>query len=352
VNITPPSLWANLNPPTPPPADGAGNYGMMSFGIAASSPNIVYAGTAYNGLWKSTDSGESWVKIDTGTNSDAIDNGGSPTIAVDPTNPDIVFTAAIFSSGQGVWKSTDGGVDWTQMVDMATVSATTADVYCIRLDSLDAKHVLVAFHSGWAGGPDAGVLESLDGGATWIQHAPQAGWGVGHNIFFLGQDDGGKPSSSAWILATQSDGFWRTMDGGSSWAQVSTEDMQHGATNLYRASSGVLYMGSVSHILRSTDNGNTWNEAGGPANQDGYNSIIGDGTRLYAQTANTGYNSTGTNGGGGVYWTSLETDGLTWTQYNSQTFKDGPFFMAFDPVHKLVYSSNWDAGLWRLAAAP
>jgi photosystem II stability/assembly factor-like uncharacterized protein len=206
----------------------------------------------------------------------------------------------------------------------------------------------VAFHSGWMFTADAGVIESKDGGETWIEHPPVGAWGNGHNIFFLGQDDDGQPSSDAWILATQSDGYWRTIDAGKNWTKVLEYNMQHGATNVYRASTGVLYMGTVSHIVRSSDNGRTWEDTGAPTNQDGYNTVLGDGLRLYAQTANTGYNSTGTNAGGGVYWTSLETEGLEWTQYNEQEFTNGPYYMAFDPKNKLLYSSNWDAGLWRL----
>ena len=84
----------------------------------------------------------------------------------------------------------------------------------------------------------------------------------------------------------------------------------------------------------------------GPATPDGYNAIIGDGTYLYAQRANTGYATTAP----APYVTSLETDGVTWTPFNggAQLFSDGPINMVFDPVNRIVYSSNWRAGVWRL----
>jgi hypothetical protein len=97
-------------------------------------------------------------------------------------------------------------------------------------------------------------------------------------------------------------------------------------------------------VLRSTDNGKTWADAGAPSNQDGYNTIIGDGTRLYAQSANTGTNTTGPQ----TFFTSLETDGTHWAAENAQKFPDGPGWMAFDAGNKLVYASLWDHGLWRL----
>lgn len=37
---------------------------------------------------------------------------------------------------------------------------------------------------------------------------------------------------------------------------------------------------------------------------------------------------------------SDETDGITWTAYNSQKFSDGPYRMAFDPVNRIVYSAT------------
>src|SRR5262249_49019189 len=154
-----------------------------------------------------------------------------------------------------------------------------------------------------------GVAESKDGGATWIQHPAPSGvaWGQGHYVFFLKQDDNGAPSSDAWILATQNAGFWRTVDAGQSWNQVSsTFIMQHDAGGMYRASTGVLYMGAVGHVIRSDDNGKTWADAGAPSTQDGYNTVIGDGTRMYIQLANTGTNSTQTLQ---PFYTSLETDG-------------------------------------------
>jgi hypothetical protein len=46
--------------------------------------------------------------------------------------------------------------------------------------------------------------------------------------------------------------------------------------------------------------------------------------------------------------TSAETDGVTWTTYNSQTFADGPYRMAFDATNRIIYSSNWNSGVWAL----
>ena len=75
----------------------------------------------------------------------------------------------------------------------------------------------------------------------------------------------------------------------------------------------------------------------------GYFDIVGDGNFLYAQYS-------GRSGAGILepYIVSAEDDGTSWTALSSQTFAEGPYRMDFDPVNRIVYSSNWDEGVWAL----
>jgi hypothetical protein len=331
------------------------NYGFQAIdGAKPDAPETLYVGTCLQGVWKTTDAGVTWAKISTGTytNNDGtknttgnvLDQGRNWTLAVDPAHSDVVYTVNGYGNAQGLWKSINGGVDWTQILT-PPVFTLTPDVYCISIDPLDGQHLLVSFHSPWNFGMDAGIIESHDAGKTWAQHPAVAGWGAGHYVFFLGQDDAGNPSSDVWLLATQGDGFWRTTNAGQMWTQVvasTAHNMQHGGEAVYRAKSGDLFMGAVGTLLRSTDNGQSWVGVN-PSNTDGYNAVIGDGVYLYAQPANTG---TATHSSSYSY--SPETDGLSWTPYGSQTFADGPMSMVFDPLNGVVYSSNWCAGVWRL----
>jgi hypothetical protein len=82
----------------------------------------------------------------------------------------------------------------------------------------------------------------------------------------------------------------------------------------------------------------------GPSTQDGYNAVVGDGTNLYIQPANTGLATSGAHS----YYISPESDGVTWQPFNGQTFLDGPMAMVFDTQNRVIYSSNWCAGLWKL----
>lgn len=347
--------WVKISPP--------GAVSTVGVGLSAAAPSTLYV-DAYStwppsgdkaGIYKSTDRGETWRGPigsafyghdgEPYTGENPWSSGVAWTIAVDPTDPDVVYAMCAFFGPQGLWKSTDGGDTWRSILSPADTDAMSADIYAIAIDPANPRHVLITFHSGWHFTGNAGVAESLDGGASWIQHAPQGDWGAGHYAFFLGRDDAGKPSSDAWMLATQGAGFWRTLDAGKSWAQVtSSYNMQHGAGGLYRASTGVLYMGAVNALIRSENNGKTWSNAGAPGNQDGYNAVIGDGVQMFVQSANTGSNTTGPQ----PFYASLETDGTHWTPYNAQTFGDGPGWMAADRPSRVVYAALWDHGLHRL----
>ena len=373
VNITPPTYWALMQANNVYPSSGS--YSMTGIGLSPSAPATLYASTVRgNGLFKSTDGGNSWAgpigttflnvngTTHTQGNPWTTGAGTSWTIAVDPLDANTVYAFSAFGGDQGPWKTTDGGNTWRGMFSSADNSAMTPDIYAIAVDPNNHQHLLITFHSPWNYTANAGILESVDGGATFIKHYPVAmggavpDSGAGHYAFFLGRKNDGTVDASGkfWIFATQGNGFWRTEDGGTTWTEVASGyNMQHGAGGLYRASTGVLYMGAVRHLLRSTDNGRTWTLAGEPPTgsglddflHDGYNAVIGDGVTMFVMPANTGYH---TNGAPTPYYYSSETDGTHWTQYGNQTFYDGPGWMAADAVNHVIYSSNWAAGLWRL----
>jgi photosystem II stability/assembly factor-like uncharacterized protein len=302
------------------------------------SPSTLYSiPTDGSGLQKSTDVGSTWATI-----------GDLPTplslgvMAIDPSDGlRMYYGGGVGRASMGFWISKDGGGTWKQpkgFTDGAnnSVGGWTNDVYQVVADPNDFDHVLVTFHSGFEFKGDAGVLESKDGGTSWTRHAPRAGWGAGQGISFLG-------NATTWLFATQVNGYWRTTDAGASWTQVTTHNSMHGACIATYSKAGALYVGSNNQIMRSTDNGSSFSLVG-PSTQDGYYQIIGDGSFLYAQMAQPGHNTVGPQ----PYFTSPDGDGLTWTAYNSQTFSNGPYRLDFDSVNRIIYSANWDAGLWAL----
>ena len=347
-DITPPQLYPDL---TRSMQDSIAaklpfTYGVMDMKINPHDPSTLYITTDEFGMWRSTNGGSTWTRIGnlttpTWNHLTYLDSPGD--MVINPRNPLQMYSVGgVRGSTQGFWVSNDGGETWSRpkgFTDNATdkVGGWTMDCYDVKADPGDFDHVLVTFHSGFERTGDAGVLESRDGGNTWIRHWPHL-FGHGDSVWFL-------KDSKTWLVGSQASGYWRTADSGENWTQVSKEEMQHGGTDCFYSRTGVLYVGASHHILRSTDNGLTFTNVG-PSIRDGFYAIVGDGSYLYTCLANTGGDTVGKT----PYLISPETDGMTWTPYHggAQTFSDGPYRMAFDPVNRIIYSSNWKAGVWAL----
>ncbi len=344
---TPPTLtegqWTNISPPglyRPDATDGS--FGCMDIQVAPCSPWTLYLTTDVAGMWKSTDGGASWNEI----GNLGVDTDISPgVLAINPKNANAMYyIGGVRGSTMGFYISKDGGNTWAQPAGFLAhanndADSWTNDVYDVKADPADFNHILLTFHSSWNFGVAAGVIESMDGGNNWVRHLPQSTWAAGHSIWFL-------KDSKTWLLGTQANGYWRTTDAGSNWTQVSTQVMQHGGTANFYAPDGTLYVGALGQILRSTDNGVTFDLVG-PTTEDGYYSVVGDGKQLYTARGNTGND----NGPEDTYYVSNEDDGTNWTALNSQTFRDGPYRMWYEPTNGIIYSSNWRSGVWALKVA-
>lgn len=104
---------------------GAASIGALE--IAPSDPNVLYVGTGEpllytgtisgHGVYKSTDAGQTWEHVG------LEDCSTIGKIAVHPVNPDIVYVASSgytwsrLTNGQGLFRSTDGGVTWEKVLD-------------------------------------------------------------------------------------------------------------------------------------------------------------------------------------------------------------------------------------------
>jgi hypothetical protein len=290
------------------------------------------------GLYKSIDAGSTWAKVG---------NLDEPwRVRVDPGNNQHLYAGdGVRGSTMGFWVSWDGGNTWAKPKGWSSMAASLGitsssgmdDVYDVAVDPTDFNHVLTSFHSPWTWGDSskgAGVLESIDGGETWIVHGWPNTRGQGHGIWFLS-------NSKTWLLGTQGAGYWRTTDAGANWVPVTTANMAHGGGGIYYAKTGVLYASSWDEVIRSTDDGVTWAKVG---TLKYTTSIIGDGNYLYTHKQ----------GSAGPFYVSAETDGLTWSAYQggAQSLNDGPFEMTFDAENGILYASNWTAGMWALKVKP
>src|SRR6185369_96890 len=136
------------------------------------------------GMRRSTDSGASWVAI-----GDLPMPNSLGRVRIDPHDSMHLYaTGSVQGESLGFWVSHDGGAHWTipaTFLAGAQASTWTIDVYNIAVDPTDFNHFILSFHGGWSCcGEDAGVVESTDGGQTFIAHAPATGMNHGQGIAF------------------------------------------------------------------------------------------------------------------------------------------------------------------------
>jgi hypothetical protein len=150
--------WRNIGPP----------LGGRSIAVAGSvaRPNEYYFGATGGGLWKTTNGGGDWSPVTDGQ----IASSSVGAIDVCPSDPDTVYIGmgevelrGNVIPGDGVYKTTDGGKTWKHMG-----LSDTQVIGRVRVDPTNCDRVFVAA-LGHTFGPNAerGVFRSTNGGVTW-----------------------------------------------------------------------------------------------------------------------------------------------------------------------------------------
>ncbi len=187
-------------------------------------PNVFYAGFDNGGVWRTTDYGSTWHPL-----FDDQPTSSIGAIAVAPSNPDVIYVGSgagiirpDLSTGDGVYKSTDGGRTWThlglresQMIANIAVDPTNPD----RL------FVAVLGHP-YGPNPERGIYRSTDGGQTFEKVLYRDEYTSGNDVRL-------DPSNPNVVYAT----LWQQQQG-------FRESQEFG--------------GAGNGIFKSTDGGDTW----------------------------------------------------------------------------------------------
>ncbi|MBW1295899.1 VPS10 domain-containing protein [Aquimarina litoralis] len=153
----------NMHPRNIGPGGMSGR--VTSIDVVISNPDIIYAGTASGGLWKSTSGGIKWEPI--------FDNESTASIgavAIQQSNPSVIWVGTgegnprnSLNGGFGIYKSLDGGKNWKLMG-----LEKTRHIHRVIVDPTDPNTVYVAaIGSPWGEHPERGIFKTTDGGETW-----------------------------------------------------------------------------------------------------------------------------------------------------------------------------------------
>jgi hypothetical protein len=326
--------WENISPPgVPIPEPKCGSqpcrFGTLQVLVDPLDTASVYVGTDGYGVFKSTDCGATWQKINTGRNGKVLDSGACNSMAMDPVDPQIIYSTNLYGQQLGLLKSTNGGVDWDQLFkpggEVVTYAARSGFAVIVSMDPTDHEHLVVAFHNGCTGpyAPDC-LAETSDSGATWrLVAIPGSAGAEGNGVIVL--------DKNTWLYGMPFSALLRTSDKGATWSKVTND----GGWAPYRTVKGVDYVNTAGWVERSSDTLHWTSVQGSPP----IHNLIGDGVTMFAGPAYCDKN---------CFYTSPEDDGTHWTLLSTPVTGAGPDKMAYDPDRHMVYSSNTTAGLWRV----
>lgn len=213
-------------------SDGFFGGSIGAVAVAESDPNVIYVGegeqtlrgnvSSGRGVWKSTDAGKSWKFIGL-KGTEHISR-----IRIHPTNPDIVYVAAIGNlwkdnSERGVYRSMDGGKNWERILYVSD-KAGAGDLI------LDPNNPRIMYAASWqmkrngyrmdSGGPDSKIFKSTDSGDNWTEikesGLPKGPWGI------VGLAVSPVNSERVWaIIEAKDGGLFRSDDAGKTWIKTS-----------------------------------------------------------------------------------------------------------------------------------
>lgn len=162
------------------PIDGVDSGRPTAVVVDPRDPNVVYVALSGGGLWKSYDFVSAspdphWVPI--GESLGALAIGA---LALDPSNPDVLYAAlgdAFDQTGNGVYKSTDGGGTWSAPVVLAG-SPGPSSARDLKVDPADAKRIFLATDVGLYVSTDAGASFTLASFPGASASSPPAAWTI------------------------------------------------------------------------------------------------------------------------------------------------------------------------------
>jgi photosystem II stability/assembly factor-like uncharacterized protein len=303
--------------------------------IDPTNPTTLYAGTNGAGLFKSTDGGRNWSHINFGITGPFVMPGRtfSPlrvnVLVIDPTSSSTLYAGS--NDGRfnaifaGVFKSTDGGSTWAAV----NTGLTEKHVNALAIDPVTPTTVYVGTGRG-------GVFKSTDGGGSWT--AINAGWAADQELplrfaFALAIDR----SNSGTVYVGTSDGVLKSTNGGKNWVPVGLPFEQVSALVVDPDNPATIYAATATGaISKSSNGGKTWT-----GDKSGLPTSIGS-FALDRSTPRILY--VGTNGCGVYKRSDTQTN---WTASSSGINAASVLALALDPSNPATLYAGVLGGLFK-----
>jgi len=240
-----------------------------------SNPDIMYVGTASGGLWKSTSGGIKWTPL---FNKEVTASIGA--VAIQQSNPSVIWVGTgegnprnSLNGGYGIYKSLDAGRSW-----MAMGLEKTRHIHRVVIDPTNPNIVYVAaIGSPWGEHNERGVFKTIDGGETWTK------------ILFANTKTGAAdlvmdPSNPNKLIATlwehkrepwffnsggKGSGLHITYNGGKTWKKITDKDgfpkgdLGRIGVAIARNKPNIVYAlveAKKNALYKSKDGGFSWNK--------------------------------------------------------------------------------------------
>src|SRR5437867_1938930 len=271
---------------------GARNIGSAAMSgriaaIAATKENgrlTIYVGAASGGVWKSMNGGTTYKPV---FDKQTVQSIGA--VSIDPTNPKVVWVGSgeswmrnSVSIGDGIYKSTDGGENWTNMG-----LRESEHIAKILIDPADGNTVYACVPGKlWSDSNDRGVYKTTDGGKSWSKILAGANASTGCSMMSM---DPSVPRTiyagmwdfrrKGWTFRSGGDGadapsgsgLFKSSDGGSTWTPLDERSAKglppkpwgRVAVSIAPSKPNVVYafieaVPPRNALYRSDDGGTTW----------------------------------------------------------------------------------------------
>jgi photosystem II stability/assembly factor-like uncharacterized protein len=337
-----------------PVFDKEGTSAIGSIAVASSNHNIIYVGTGEacirgnishgDGVYRSLDGGKTWK------NTGLRDSRAIGKVIVNPTNPDIVFVAALghpygSNTERGIFRTTDGGKTWERVLYKDENTGGIDVAFDPHNPNILFAALWQARRTSWSmssGGPGSGLYRSNDGGTTW-KHIEEHGLPKGPYGKIGVSVAANSDRVYALIEAHNPDGgLYRSDDGGESWQLVNPDHSLWQRPWYYMhviadpRDENVLYIMNV-ESYKSTDGGHLFNKIRVPH---------GDNHGLWIDPMNTRRMIASNDGGVTV---TLD-GGKNWTREDNQPTAQFYHVITDSATPYRVYGPQQDSGTVAIAS--